>query len=66
MSPFEYLREQRLARAQTLLASGDRPIQQIADTIGFKRTGDFATAFKRRFGLTPRDYRKLRQSPAKH
>ena len=65
MSTFEYLRDQRLARAQTLLASGDRQIQQIADAIGFKRAGDFATAFKRRFGLTPREYRRQRQSQSK-
>jgi len=58
MSPFEYLREQRLVRAQELLATTDRQIQQIADTIGFRRAGDFATAFRLRFGMTPREYRK--------
>jgi AraC-like DNA-binding protein len=58
MSTFEYLREQRLVRAQELLATTDRPIQQIADAIGFKRPGDFATAFRQRFGMTPREYRK--------
>jgi len=61
MSTFDYLREQRLARAQTLLASGVQQIQWIADDIGFKRTGDFATTFKRRFGLTPREYRRQQQ-----
>ncbi len=61
MSVFEYLREQRLVRAQELLADGKRQIQQIAEAVGFKRTGDFATAFKRRFGLTPREYRKQRK-----
>jgi DNA-binding response OmpR family regulator len=58
MSTFEYLREQRLVRAQELLAAADQPIQQIADAIGFKRAGDFATAFRHRFGMTPREYRK--------
>jgi len=58
MTIFEYLREQRLVRAQELLATTDRQIQRIADAIGFKRSGDFATAFKLRFGMTPRDYRK--------
>jgi len=61
MTPFAFLREQRLARAQTLLVTDNRQIQQIADVIGFKRTGDFATAFKRRFGLTPREYRRQQQ-----
>jgi DNA-binding response OmpR family regulator len=58
MSTFEYLREQRLVRAQELLAATNRPIQQIADVIGFKRAGDFATAFRQRFGVTPREYRR--------
>jgi DNA-binding response OmpR family regulator len=58
MTTFEYLREQRLVRAQELLATTDRKIQQIADAIGFNRAGDFATAFRLRFGMTPREYRK--------
>ena len=58
MSPFEYLREQRLARAQELLDSTDHLVRQIAETVGFKRAGDFATAFKQRFGMTPREYRR--------
>jgi DNA-binding response OmpR family regulator len=58
MSTFEYLREQRLVRAQELLATTDRQIQQIADAVGFKRAGDFTTAFRLRFGMTPREYRR--------
>jgi AraC-like DNA-binding protein len=58
MSTFEYLREQRLVRAQELLATTGQQIQAIADTVGFKRPGDFTTAFRLRFGLTPREYRK--------
>lgn len=58
MSPFEYLREQRLVRAQELLASTDQQIQQIAAAVGFQRAGDFATAYRHRFGLTPREYRQ--------
>ena len=58
MSTFEYLREQRLTRAQEMLATTDRQVQQIADAVGFKRAGDFATAFRARFGMTQREYRK--------
>jgi transcriptional regulator GlxA family with amidase domain len=58
MSTFEYLREQRLVRAQALLDTSDLQVQQIADAIGFKRPGDFATAFRLRFGIAPREYRK--------
>jgi CheY-like chemotaxis protein len=58
MSTFEYLREQRLVRAQELLATTGLQIQQIADAVGFKRAGNFATAFRLRFGMTPREYRE--------
>jgi transcriptional regulator GlxA family with amidase domain len=58
MSPFEYLREQRLVRGQDILAATDLQIRQIADAVGFKRAGDFTTAFRLRFGMTPREYRK--------
>ncbi|WP_296899158.1 helix-turn-helix domain-containing protein [Thiohalocapsa sp.] len=58
MRTFEYLREQRLVRAQELLDTTNQQIQQIAEAIGFKRASDFGTAFKHRFGVTPRDYRK--------
>ena len=58
MSTFEYLREQRLVRVQELLTTRDLQIQQIADAIGFTRSGDFATAFRLRFGMTPREYRR--------
>ena len=60
MTVFEYLRDQRLVRAQELLVTTDRQIQRIAEAIGFKRAGDFATALKLRFGMTPREYRKRR------
>jgi DNA-binding response OmpR family regulator len=62
MSTFEYLREQRLVHARGLLATTDRPVQQIAEAIGFRRAGDFATAFRLRFGMTPRDYRRRHRS----
>jgi DNA-binding response OmpR family regulator len=58
MTAYDYLREQRLVRAQELLATTDRQVQQIADAVGFKRAGNFATAFRLRFGITPREYRR--------
>jgi DNA-binding response OmpR family regulator len=58
MSTYEYLREQRLARAQELLTTSDLRIGQISAAVGFRRSGDFATAFKVRFGMSPRDYRR--------
>jgi len=48
----------RLGREFQTHLTTDRQVQQIADDIGFKRSGDFATAFRLRFGMTPREYRK--------
>ena len=58
MTVFEWLREQRLVRAQSMLDGEDLQVQQIAAQVGFKRPGDFGTAFKRRFGMTPREFRQ--------
>jgi DNA-binding response OmpR family regulator len=60
MTTYEYLREQRLVRAQALLDRTGLQIQQIADAVGFKQAGNFATAFRLRFGITPSEYRKRR------
>ena len=61
---FAWLREQRLVNAQSLLKRDQLQIQQIAAQVGFKRVGDFSTAFKRRYGLTPREYRMRQQRVA--
>lgn len=51
---FEFLREARLSRAQRLLAQSPLSVQQIAAEVGFPNPANFATAFRRRFGMTPR------------
>lgn len=61
VSPQEYARHLRMDRACELLASGDAPMAQIARELGFSRQGSFSEAFRDRFGVTPRDYRRLRR-----
>lgn len=55
---YEYLREERMKQARLLLANTTTPIQEIADEIGFSDTANFSTAFKKRFGLSPREFRQ--------
>jgi transcriptional regulator GlxA family with amidase domain len=55
LRPFAYLSEPRLVRGQVLLDTPTQQLLQITEAIGFKRASDFATAFKHRFGVTPRD-----------
>jgi AraC-like DNA-binding protein len=53
---FGYLREHRLEQAHLLLAEGQLSIQQVARAIGYTHAGYFATAFKRKFGVSPKAY----------
>ncbi len=55
---YEYLREERMQEAKLLLQKTQLAIQGIAYQIGFKESANFTTAFKDRFGLTPRDFRQ--------
>ncbi|MBN3816398.1 response regulator [Paraburkholderia sp. Se-20369] len=56
---FEYLRDTRLRTAQRFLADTSMGIGDIAAEVGFSTAGNFATAFRERFGVTPSDWRKL-------
>lgn len=55
---FGWLREQRLKLGRQLLAQTDTPISDIAQHCGYASPANFATAFKERFGCTPRDFRR--------
>ena len=57
---FEYLREERMREACTLLTDSSLEVQAIALALGFSSGANFATAFKDRFGLSPRDFRSGR------
>jgi DNA-binding response OmpR family regulator len=55
---FDYLREARMAQARKMLQETGLAIQVIANDLGYESQANFATAFRTRFGLSPRDYRK--------
>ncbi|MBM7567287.1 AraC family transcriptional regulator [Paenibacillus sacheonensis] len=48
----------RLERGSLLLRSGDAPIRDIALECGFADGKHFRTQFRRRFGMTPGEYRR--------
>jgi AraC family transcriptional regulator len=56
-TPYQFVLDRRIARAQTLLLTTAQSITQIAGTVGFSTPNHFATAFKRRVGVSPRVYR---------
>ena len=55
----EFAREERLLRAQHLLAQTPHSIEEVAHAIGFSGAANFTTAFTERFGSTPAAYRQL-------
>lgn len=52
-SPGALLRRLRLERAQTLLATSELPVQDVALACGFANAGTFCRAFRREFGRSP-------------
>ncbi len=58
-----YLNEYRLTMASRLLAASDSSILNIASEAGFENLSYFNRLFKKRFGMTPRDYRRKYTRP---
>jgi len=54
---YGYLFEYRMNMAQCLLKETSGSIADIADHTGYEHQSHFTTAFKRKFGITPREYR---------
>ena len=52
-----YLREVRLNRAASLLASETLSIKEVWTQVGYNDASNFTHQFKERFGVSPRDYR---------
>ena len=54
----EYLRQQRMVRARTLLSTTNAPIETISGKCGFSSPAYFAAVFKTSYGITPRAFRQ--------
>lgn len=53
---FGYLHEYRLEQARQLLKDGHLNVSEVARRVGFVSRSHFAAAFRKKFGLTPREY----------
>lgn len=65
VSVFEFVRELRITRATMLLQDTAMEVRDIAQLVGFRNAGNFATAFRERTGMTPSAYRDAHHSPAR-
>lgn len=56
-SPINYLNEFRLHQAAYLLVNTEKRIREIAEDCGFDDNSYFSKLFKRKYHVTPHDYR---------
>ncbi|MBS7700579.1 MULTISPECIES: AraC family transcriptional regulator [unclassified Chelatococcus] len=54
-SLFEYVRTRRLERAFAVLSAGECTVHDASLLAGYSSPANFATAFRRQFGMAPRD-----------
>ncbi|CAO3437575.1 helix-turn-helix domain-containing protein [Azospirillum endophyticum] len=57
--PHKYILQRRLERARALLRDGRLSLTEVALEAGFGGSSQFAMAFRRATGLSPRDWRRI-------
>jgi len=62
LAPLDYVHSIRIEEAKQMLETTDRPIEQIATEVGYEDDSFFRRLFRRKVGLTPRDYRQRFQT----
>ncbi len=65
LSPHNYIKNRRLARAKRMLAETNTPISHIAYDCGFSSQSHLTTTFKQYYGYTPGRYRQSIQKNEK-
>ncbi len=56
LSPYDYIRIERLKRAASLFADGHTNVSEVCYMVGFSSPGYFSKCFQKQFGLTPKEY----------
>ena len=59
VSPINYRRKCKLERAQIMLTGTDMTIKEIADRLGYCNQFHFTNEFKRWYGVSPRELRRI-------
>ena len=50
-------RSDSLEMARHWLTAGDQPIERIAERLGYRQPSNFIRAFRKQFGITPKQFR---------
>ena len=59
VSPYQYITSIRMSNAMILLQNKQYSISKIAESCGFNNIVNFSRSFKRVYGLSPSEYKKL-------
>jgi AraC family transcriptional regulator len=59
ISPYQYLQQLRIQKAEDWLKKSNRSIENIADTLGFENSASFSRLFRQRKGVYPTQYRQM-------
>jgi AraC-like DNA-binding protein len=62
-TPGKLIREIQLESAAEYLIHSTRKITTLAEQCGFEDPGLFSRTFRKRFGCSPRDYRRRERAP---
>jgi len=65
-TPHRFLMDHRLRRAAVLLSGTDRLVTTIAENLGFSEDNYFSKVFRRRFGVSPQEFRKRNRGTLIH
>ena len=58
----DYIRSKRISMAEQMIRSTSMQISEIASNVGFYDYNYFSKVFHRKFGCSPREYRKKLES----
>ncbi|MNF85527.1 hypothetical protein D3C84_679260 [compost metagenome] len=56
-SAAQHSRSDSLEMARHWLTAGDQPIERIAERLGYRQPSNFIRAFRKQFGITPKQFR---------
>ena len=58
ISPQEYLMQVRMERSRELMLKTELPVRMVAREVGYVDQLAFSKIFKKKFGLSPEQYRR--------
>ena len=58
-APWKYIQHMRLIHARHRLATSDDTLTKLADALGFSSSFHLSTAFRKEFGISPIQWRKI-------